>query len=278
VVRDPDAEFLRARRHQVLATLAGWVRHDSHAVEEELSFGEVVDALGHLGERDLGVQEIPLDRIVGSVDRMRDFDRRFRPTSNRGRERWADLARRTATGEQMEPISVYELGDLYFVRDGHHRVSVARALGRRTIAAHVTHVDTEIDTEGIGGRRDLEAKNWGRRFLRRVPLTGERRDAIRCTDPSDYHRLAEMVEAWAARQMHAEGGLMDKETMARRWYDEEYSPVLELIDQAGVRGKEETGADAYIRVAGERYRLIREHDWNADVVRLVKKEGRAPRR
>ncbi len=57
--------------------------------------------------------------------------------------------------------------------------------------------------------------------------------------------------------------------MARRWFDEEYTPVVALIDEAGVRGEEETGADAYIRVAKERYRLIREHDWNRDVMERI---------
>ena len=68
----------------------------------------------------------------------------------------------------------------------------------------------DLDTEGIGGRRDLEGKNWGLRFLKRVPLTGERRAEINCTDPHDYHRLAEMIEAWACRLMHDEGAYFDK--------------------------------------------------------------------
>ena len=180
-------------------------------------------------------------------------------------------------GEYLPPIDVYKLGNLYFVIDGHHRVSVARAQGAREIEAHVTEIETVLDTEGIGGRRDLEGKNWGLRFLKRVPLTGERRAAINCTDPHDYHRLAEMIEAWACRLMHQEEAYFDKQTMARRWFDEEYTPVLEMIEEAGVRGRDETGADAYIRVAGERYRLIREHDWNRDVMQLVAESTRRRR-
>ena len=87
-----------------------------------------------------------------------------------------------------------------------------------------------------------------------------------------------MVEAWAARLMHAEGAYFDKEEMARRWFDEEYSPVLEMIDSAGVRGPLETGADAYIRVAGERYRLIREHAWNNDVMDMIREQQQRARR
>lgn len=275
---DAESDFQRARRHQTLSRLAGFVRHDSHEVNETLAFDEVVEALGRRGERSLGVQLIPLDQIVGSVDKVRDFDRRFRPTSDRSRQRWQRLAEKSRLGEYLPPIDVYKLGNIYFVRDGHHRVSVARMQGAFEIEADVTEIDTVISTDGLGGRRDLDGRNWALRFLKRVPLTGERRDAIVCTDPSDYHRLAEMVEAWACRLMHHEGAYFDKQTMGERWYDEEYSPVLALIDEAGVRGAEETGADAYIRVAKERYRLNREHDWSREVMRTVAEHNPQRRR
>ncbi len=264
-----ESDFLRVRRHQSLSKLAARMRGDSDVLTETLSFSDVVEALGRRGEHDRGLQLIPLDRIVGSVDKVRDFDRRFRPTSDRSRQRWERLAEKSRLGEYLPPIDVYQLGNMYFVRDGHHRVSVARAQGATDIDAHVVQIDTVIDTEGIGGPRDLEGKNWGLRFLQRVPLTGERRAEINCTDPTDYPRLAEMVEAWACRLMQREGDWFDKETMARRWFDEEYTPVVTLIDDAGVRGEQETGADAYIRVARERYRLIREHDWNRDVMEKI---------
>ena len=275
---DAEFDFLRVRRHQTLSKLAAWMRSDADAVTETLSFSEVLVALGRRGESSLGVQLIPLDQIVGSVDKVKDFDRRFRPTSDRSRQRWERLAEKSRLGEYLPPIDVYKLGNLYFVRDGHHRVSVARVQGATEIEAHVTQIDTIISTEGIGGRRDLDAKNWGLRFLKRVPLKGEARTAINCTDPTDYHRLAEMIEAWAARLMHHEGAYFDQATMAQRWYDEEYTPVVEMIDEAGVRGRDETGADAYIRVAGERYRLIREHDWNRDVMRTIAEQSARTRR
>jgi hypothetical protein len=264
-----ESDFLRVRRHQTLSKLAARMRGDSQVLTETLSFNDVVDALGRRGEHDRGLQLIPLDQIVGSVDKVRDFDRRFRPTSDRSRQRWERLAEKSRMGEYLPPIDVYQLGNLYFVRDGHHRVSVARAQGATEIDAHVVQIDTVVDTEGIGGPRDLEGKNWGLRFLQRVPLTGERKKEINCTDPTDYHRLAEMVEAWACRLMQREEDWFDKRTMAERWFDEEYTPVVALIDEAGVRGEKETGADAYIRVAGERYRLIREHDWNRDVMEKI---------
>lgn len=278
---DAESDFQRVRRQQALSRLARFVRQDDRSANESLSFSEVLDALGRRGERQLGIQEIKLDQIVGSVDKARDFDRRFRPTSDRSRQRWQRLAEKSRLGEHLPPIDVYKLGNLYFVIDGHHRVSVARALGQPVIDAQVTEVDTVISTDGVGGRRDLDGKNWGLRFLKRVPLTGERRAAINCTDPANYHRLAEMVEAWACRLMHQEGAYFDKATMAERWFDEEYSVVLDLVNAAGVLGPDETGADAYIRVAHERYRLIREHDWNTGIMQAIAAEqptGRGRRR
>lgn len=79
-----------------------------------------------------------MDTIVGTVDRGRDFDRRFRPTSNRVRERWERLALAQRRGEPMPPIDVYRVGGLHFVRDGNHRVSIAMATDQKMIDAYVT--------------------------------------------------------------------------------------------------------------------------------------------
>src|ERR1700759_3690396 len=117
-----ESDFLRVRRHQTLSKLAAWGRNDSHAMTETLSFDDAVDALGRRAEHDRGMQLIQLDQIVGSVDKVRDFDRRFRPTSDRSRHRWEALAEKSRLGEYIPSIDVYQVGNLYFVRDGHHRV------------------------------------------------------------------------------------------------------------------------------------------------------------
>ncbi len=273
---DAESDFLRARRHQVLSALAARLRNDTDDVVQSMSFDEVVEALGRRGEHYVGTKVIPLDSIVGSVDKVKDFDRRFRPTSTRSRERWERLARANRTGEVIPPIDVYRVGDQYYVRDGHHRVSVARSLGVKLIEARVTAVDTFLRPVGIEGRGDLELKHWRRLMLERVPFTGEARAAVAFDDPFDYGYLAETVEAWATRTMHAEGTYMDKQTMADRWYAEEFRPVVDMIEEAGVRGADERPAAAYLRVAGERYRLIREHEWNAEVLEAVRQRRRKP--
>ena len=111
-------------------------------------------------------------------------------------------------------------------------------------------------------------------MLQRVPFTGEARAAVAFDDPFDYGIIAETVEAWATRTMHAEDTYMDAKTMAKRWYAEEFKPVVQMIEDAGVRGPNERPAAAYLRVAGERYRLIREHEWSAEIMQEVKKSKR----
>ena len=140
---DVEDDFSRARRRQVLARLADWLRRRPDA-NRILSFDEVVAALGWRGEHDLGLQTIQLDTVAGTVDSQRDFDRRFRPTSNRVRQRWERLDLAQRRGAAIPPIEVYRVGDLDFVKDGHHRVSVARATGQETIEAYVTEVLTRI--------------------------------------------------------------------------------------------------------------------------------------
>jgi hypothetical protein len=155
---DAQSDFARARRREVLARLAKRLRRapaDTHMV---LPFEEVRDALGFRGERYLGQQVIPLDAIVGTVDRTRGFDRRFRPTTRNVRDRWQRVAEAQRRGEPMPPISVYRIGEMHFVEDGHHRVSVARAQGRRDIDAYVTEVLTEVDPDSGLRRADLPLK------------------------------------------------------------------------------------------------------------------------
>lgn len=266
---DAESDFLRARRAHALSALAARLRGDDEA-STALSFDEVVEALGNRGERRLGLQLIPLDAIVGSVDKVRDFDRRFRPTSDKSRARWERLARASREGEEIPPIDVYKLGDYYFVRDGHHRVSVARALRLSLIEAFVTEIVTLLEPGDIATREKRELKLWRKLFIQRVPLDKPIRGEVRVSTPHAYGKLAEMVEAWAARTMQREGVYMDKRAMARRWVDEEYLPVLELMAEAGVKGHDELDADAYMRAAGERYRLIREHEWDREVMAQIR--------
>jgi hypothetical protein len=271
---DAQTDFLRARRERSLSRLAGAMRRGPGDVNVILPFEEVVAALGRTGERSIGLQVIGLDSIVGTVDRTADFDRRFRPTTGRVRGRWERIAQAMRRGEAMPPISVFRIGDLHFVRDGHHRVSVARALGRRDIDAYVTVVSTRVPL-GSGMRLgDLPLKGHERLFRERVPLDPAAAARIRLSDPWTYGKLAEGVEAWGFRLMQDRGDLLDRAQIASLWFADEYEPVLAMLHEAGMIGRG-TDTDAYIRVAEERYRLLRTHAWSEEIVQRLRGEERA---
>jgi hypothetical protein len=160
---DAENDFVRARRAQLLARLAAWLRREPDHITMVLPFEEVLAELGgRVTERRVGLRTVPLDAIVGTVDRPREFDRRFRPRSNRGRERWQQVDLAVRRGTAMPPVELFKLGDLYFVRDGHHRVSVARAMGTDTIEAYVTEIQTRRPPDTADRRRALPFKDFER--------------------------------------------------------------------------------------------------------------------
>ena len=219
-----------------------------------------------------GVTSVPLDSIVGTVDRTRDFDRRFRPTSPRTRGRWEKIAAAMRRGEAMPPVLLYKIGEIYFVRDGHHRVSVARALGWKEIEARVTEVQTRVGAERTIQLADLPLKGHERLFYERVPLPPEARDEVKVSDPWDYGDLAEGVEAWGFRAMQERGQLFDRHEVARMWLEEEYRPVVAMLREAGLTAGARTETDAYMRISAERYRLLRTHTWSDEVLERLREE------
>jgi hypothetical protein len=263
---DAQSDFARARRSQMMSELARRLRFEPDDVGYILPFEEVVDALGRVAEHDLGLQTILLDSIVGTVDRTRDFDRDFRPTNPRLRARWQRIAEAQRRGEAFPPISVYRIGELHFVRDGHHRVSVARSLGRKDIDAYVTLVETRVGLGQDVHISDLPVKGHERLFRERVPLDEERRTRIQPSDPWDYGILAEGVEAWGFRAMQGRRHFMDRVEIARLWFDEDYEPVTAMLDEAELIERGETETDAYMRVVTARYMLLRTHDWSDEVL------------
>jgi hypothetical protein len=272
---DAQSDFSRARRRRILARLAARLRREPD-LNVILPFDEVVAALGKVGERRLGLQSIPLDSIVGTVDRSREFDRSFRPTSGRVRKRWERIAKAMRSGQAMPPISVYRIGDMHFVEDGHHRVSVARELGLDTIDAYVTEIRTAVGAEGKVALRDLALKSHERLFLERVPLPAEARAQIKLSNKSRYADFAEAIEAWGFRAMQAGGRFMSRKEVAETWFREEYVPVVEMLREAGLIGPGMTEAEAYDAVSGLRYLLLRTHEWDEGTLERLQEELSRP--
>jgi hypothetical protein len=270
---DAQDDFQRARRRQVMSQLARRLSRDARDVDVILPFDEVVDALGRVEERYIGLQTIELDSILGTVDRARGFDRQFRPTTPRVRARWERIANAARRGEPLPPISVYRVGDVHFVRDGHHRVSVARALGRDTIEAYVVEVVTRVGAERSLLVSDLPLKSHERLFYERVPLSARARDRITLTDPWRYALLAEMVEAWGFRAMQDRAEFIDRRTAARMWFEEDYVPIADMLRDAGMVDAAETETDAYMRIVGMRYHLMRTHEWSEEILSRLRDEA-----
>jgi hypothetical protein len=273
---DARSDFDRERRRRALATIAARLRLEPDDVSHMLPFEEVVEALGRVGETDLGIQTIALDSIVGTVDRRAGtFDRAFRPARAETRGRWLGIAAARRRGEAMPPIDVYRIGELHFVRDGHHRVSVARALGDTVIEARVREVRTKLGA-GQGLRMsDLPLKAHERMFHERVPLPPAARARIQLSDEWRYAQLASIVESWGFRASHARERLLSREEMAEAWFAEEYEPVVDVLRAEGFGGAG-SETERYLRIAMLRFLLLGTHDWSDEVADRLLGEMRSP--
>jgi hypothetical protein len=255
---DASYDFARARRRQALSRLVHGLRRRSGEV---LRFEDVIAAAGYVDERDIGLQVITLDSVVGTVDRAQDFDRAFRPTSSRSRARWERIAVAYRTGESLPPIRVKRVGDMHFVVDGHHRVSAARALGLDTLDARVTEVRTQVEP----ATSEFDLRTHARLFSERVPLPANQRARIHLEGEGDYAALAEGVEAWGFRLMQDENRFLGRGEVARRWFDEIYAPQVELLREADLIGEDGETA-AFMRVESQRYLLLRSHAFADDAM------------
>jgi hypothetical protein len=184
------------------------------------------------------------------------------------RARWEQIAAAMRRGQSLPPVDLTKVGEIYFVRDGHHRVSVASALGMNDIDAYVTEVVTRVPAEGMVKLTDLPLKSHERIFFERVPLPLEARGEIAISDPWDYAMLAEGVEAWGFRAMQEDGELYDRRQTAELWLEHDYRPVVAMLREADLIGQG-TETEAYMGIVSERYRLLRTHAWNDDVLHQI---------
>ncbi|HET8979752.1 MAG TPA: hypothetical protein VFN87_16445 [Solirubrobacteraceae bacterium] len=274
--QDAQSDFARERRRRALSRIISRLRMEPDDVSTMLPFEEVVAALGRRSERDLGLHSIPLDAIVGTVDRRHtEFDRQFRPVSSGVRGRWEGIAAARRRGHAMPPIDVYRVGELYFVKDGHHRVSVARAMGDTHIDAYVREVRTAVGADSELRRTELPLKAHERIFRERVPLPSDLQAQIKLSDEWRYAQLASMIESWGLRLSYARGRLLSRQEIAEAWFRDEYEPVVQVLAeaQAGGGGSE---TERYLRIAMLRYLLLQTHEWTDDVVERLLGEVRPP--
>lgn len=220
-----------------------------------LSFDQVHELLRNRQEFDRGIQTIPIDHIVGSLGRYRDFDRAFLPLSGADQERWKRLDIALNELRTLPPIDVYKIGDVYFVRDGNHRVSVAKANGLTDIDAKVTEIESRVPLAPDVDVDDLIMKAEYAHFLAQTCLDETRPDQrIELTEPGRYHILLEHIEVhryYLGLQWQREPSLTEA---AASWYDTVYLPITEALRETEIMQEfpQRTEADLYLWVAYHR--------------------------
>jgi hypothetical protein len=243
-----------------------------------LAYGDVTKRLRIRSQQYVGVEPIPVEKVVGSVDRRNaDFDRRFRPRRRELKDRMRRLRDAFANAE-MPPIEVYEVGGLYFVADGHHRVALAREAGAEYIDAQVTRVTTSHTLTPDVDFLQLIHTEQHRIFKERTQLlVGHPEAKIEFSRPTWYGELLEIVRAHAYRLSNERGALVPIAEATSNWYEGEYLPALEAVRQAELPDyyRHKTDGDLFLWVNGKLRELRttnRDATW-ADAAASARREG-----
>ncbi len=213
-----------------------------------LPFEEVRQHLHLLNMRYLGVQEVPLANIVGSVGRYRDFTRAFFPRNEDLRDRWRQVSGLASIGG-LPPIELYKVSHAYFVRDGNHRVSVARQQNTPSIQAYVWEYETRVSLEPDTDINDLLCKAAHTAFLEHTNLDHLYPDlSIELTQPDGYEELLYEIEAYQRIMSRIDEREVPFDEAVMLWYEMRYTPIVEIIRQRNILSEFPgcTEADLYL--------------------------------
>jgi hypothetical protein len=255
-----ERDFSRARRRAFLRRIGAYLRRDPGS-NQLLSFEEVKDALGAVSQVYLGMREVPVSKIVGSVGRHRDFDRAFLPSKPDLGARWRRIDEIMHRAEELPPVSLYKIGDAYFVQDGNHRVSVARQQGVEMIDAEVIELRTRVPVDSELTARDLLHKVEHRHLLERLPIDRVLPEIkVELSDVADYRRLATYIEAHGFRLSQLWRRYVSPEEVLRDWYEYSYRPIAEMIREERILDAfpDRTELDLYLWLVYHRERLALE--------------------
>lgn len=284
-------DFKRARKKAAFQQMVARLRGQS---ADLLAYEDVCRHLKAADAATQGVQEIPLAAIVGSVGRYKDFTRDFLPKHDSDVERWTRVRTAVMDMTGMPPIDVYKVGEVYFVIDGNHRVSVARELGAKTITARVTEVKTRVPLLPDDDPNEIICKARYAEFLEQTNLNELRPQAnLYMTFCGHYRVLLAQIEAYKKRSETASCRFNPDETAedqstedqtARgrltpydrltpyeeavgRWYDEVYLPVLRMVRAQGILHyfPERTETDIYLLLSEQRQEMEELLGWEIDL-------------
>jgi len=246
-IEDFDSARARAFWRHVRSVLTGRVGR-LRSIEPALR------AAGLEGRAFGGVHEIPVEKIAGSVApdaKAGDFDAMFLPVNRRMRDRWARIYQAMVEGDELPPIDVYRVDDRYYVIDGHHRVSVARNLGRPTINARVIEVKTRAPLgEGRDAASLLSAAEYAA-FLDVTQLHRTRPEArLECSRLGRYDEILQHIAGHRYFLSLEQNRDVPLQEAAASWYDHVYRPIAEAIRKHRVLEQLPgwTEADLYVEI------------------------------
>jgi len=246
--------FDRAQHLVIFKELLAQLRGEPTAL---LPFEEVRQKLRLSNPAYRGLQEVPLEGIIGSFARYADFTRAFLPRQAALRDRWATVHR--LAGEQdLPPVELYQVGEAFFVSDGHHRISVARQSGTRTVRAHVYRYHT-CSALGPGTTfEDLLIEEERLEFLRSTGLDQSRpQQAIRFTSLGHFPKLECQIASYQAALSLIDERPFSYPEAAAYWYDMYYTPIVQLIRQRELLRKfaHRTESDLFVWVTSHQEQL-----------------------
>lgn len=230
--RGPKTRWDQARRGAfVQDILTAFTRRPANL----LPFEEVRDKLQLGNVHELGLQDVPLDHIVGSVGRYQDFNRAFLPRQNSLKDRWQRIDRLVTTGSGIPPIELYKVGGVYFVRDGNHRVSVAHKHHFPSIQAYVWEYQTQVPLEPDTDIDELLCQTAHAAFLERTHIDRLCPDLhIRLTQPDGYAALVDEIETYQEILSEIDEEEMPFDEAVVLWGEMRYSPIVEIIRQRDI--------------------------------------------
>jgi hypothetical protein len=254
-------DFERARQRAFFNDLRAILRRESN---ELISYNEVRRRMPAGRQSYRGLREVPIAQIVGSEDRYRDFDREFLPRQDHTAGRWKSIDRAYLSDIRLPPIQLYKVGNVYFVKDGNHRVSVARERGVEFIDAEVIETQIKVPLHAAMQPKELLIQVEYAEFLRHSNL-----DRLRPAHDIRPTALGRYDEIWADIEHHHErlreerGPEVSSDEASAAWYDTIYLPIIRVMRDRGVlkRFPKLSEADLYLWVVehGEELELREGH-------------------
>jgi uncharacterized ParB-like nuclease family protein len=243
---EAKADFESALRTGFWRSLFSWFTQSRN---ELLPFDEVRKLVPMKGMHEIGLREIPLDQIVGSVGRYNDFDRVFLPKRTETRSRWISIDTAHLQDVILPPVDVYKIGSFYFVKDGNHRVSVARLKQQAFIDANVIEVDVGVPINTEADIDDLIRLQEKAEFYQCTLLMDlQAKVDIELTLPGGYPKLLEHINVHRWFMGEKSKRPVPYSDAVTHWYDKVYLPLVEAINQQNILHKfpGRTEADLYL--------------------------------